>query len=104
MPVPPPPPPPPGPPPPPSFNLSSPSGGAQDAKSRNQLLDSIRQGKKLKKAAIVNDRSAPLVDGKLITNNKNLNKVFERKKAQIRMTWKKMNKYNQPHPPIVSSE
>lgn len=58
MPVPP-PPPPPGP--PPAFNLG---GGAPPPQARNQLLDSIRQGKKLKKAAVVNDRSAPLVDGK----------------------------------------
>ena len=56
MPPPPPPPPPPGPP-------SSAGAKGADPKSRNQLLDSIRQGKKLKKAVIVNDRSAPIVDG-----------------------------------------
>ena len=62
----PPPPPPPGPPPPPAFkqqNIKStpaPSLGGGSGDGRNLLLDSIRQGKTLKKT-VVNDRSAPLV-------------------------------------------
>jgi WAS/WASL-interacting protein len=68
MPIPP-PPPPPGPPPPPALPAfggggKSP-GKAADPNSRNQLLKSIQQGARLKKA-VTNDRSAPIVDGKSI--------------------------------------
>ncbi|XP_071445968.1 WAS/WASL-interacting protein family member 2-like isoform X2 [Hetaerina americana] len=62
----PPPPPPPGPPPTPSFGLnakecSKSSGG--DLQGRDLLLQSIRQGARLKKA-VTNDRSSPLISGK----------------------------------------
>ena len=67
----PPPPPPPGPPPPPAFNpaafkapAAGSSSGAADPKNRNMLLESIRQGKTLKKTTVVNDRSAPIVGAK----------------------------------------
>lgn len=63
MPIPPPPPGPPPPPAPPAFELKSPTGGASDPNGRNLLLQSIRQGAKLKKATVVNDRSSPLVSG-----------------------------------------
>lgn len=65
MPIPPPPPGPPPPPAPPAFELKSPSGGggASDPNGRNLLLQSIRQGARLKKAPVVNDRSSPLVAG-----------------------------------------
>lgn len=60
-------PPPPGPPPPPAppaFDLKPPiGGGASDPNGRNLLLQSIRQGTKLKKTSIVNDRSSPQVGG-----------------------------------------
>ena len=59
-----PPPPPPIPPPAPALpnfsSSSSSTGGGHDP--RDQLLNSIRQGKALKKT-VINDRSAPLVDG-----------------------------------------
>lgn len=70
-----PPPPPPAPPPPPGQSLSNPSivksgnkNGGGKTMDRNAMLNQIRQGTRLKKAAIINDRSAPLVvtDGKLI--------------------------------------
>ncbi|ODN01169.1 hypothetical protein Ocin01_05516 [Orchesella cincta] len=63
MPIPPPPPGPPPPPAPPSFAAPPVGGGAPDPNGRNLLLQSIRQGAKLKKAPVVNDRSTPLVSG-----------------------------------------
>ncbi|KAG8229483.1 hypothetical protein J437_LFUL010057, partial [Ladona fulva] len=57
------PPPPPGPPPPPSFSISSKDSTKGSGDGRDLLLQSIRQGAKLKKA-VTNDRSAPLVSGK----------------------------------------
>uniref|UniRef100_A0AAX7VX02 WH2 domain-containing protein n=1 Tax=Astatotilapia calliptera TaxID=8154 RepID=A0AAX7VX02_ASTCA len=66
MPIPPPPPPPPGgPPPPPTFsqaNTSPPKLSKEEAKGRGALLSDICKGAKLKKVAVVNDRSAPLLD------------------------------------------
>lgn len=56
--VPPPPPPPPGPPPLPGTPFSSASSGQQ----RDQLLQSIRQGTKLKKTVTV-DKSGPFIAG-----------------------------------------
>ncbi|XP_050310300.1 WAS/WASL-interacting protein family member 2 isoform X2 [Anthonomus grandis grandis] len=59
-----PPPPPPGPPPPPA-NFSLPKlGGGGGADNRGALLSSIRQGTKLKKT-VTNDKSAPLIAGKV---------------------------------------
>lgn len=59
-----PPPPPPGPPPPPSFSLNSKeSSKTSGGDGRDLLLQSIRQGTKLKKS-VTNDRSAPLVSAK----------------------------------------
>lgn len=63
MPIPPPPPGPPPPPAPPAFG-GAPIGGAPDPNGRNLLLQSIRQGARLKKTTVVNDRSSPLVAGK----------------------------------------
>ncbi|KAK2894274.1 hypothetical protein Q8A73_016758 [Channa argus] len=66
MPIPPPPPPPPGGPPPhPTFsqaNTSPPKLSKDEAKGRGALLSDICNGTKLKKVAVVNDRSAPLLD------------------------------------------
>uniref|UniRef100_A0A3B5AXT6 WAS/WASL-interacting protein family member 2-like n=1 Tax=Stegastes partitus TaxID=144197 RepID=A0A3B5AXT6_9TELE len=65
MPIPPPPPPPGGPPPPPTFsqaNTSPPKLNREEAKGRGALLSDICKGTKLKKVAVVNDRSAPLLD------------------------------------------
>ncbi|KAF4519276.1 hypothetical protein B566_EDAN002165 [Ephemera danica] len=56
----PPPPPPPGPPPPPAFAPAAAGDGGDDPQARNMLLQSIRQGAKLKKAVTV-DKSAPLI-------------------------------------------
>lgn len=56
----PPPPPPPGPPPPPMMPAPS---AAPSGQERNLLLQSIRQGAKLKKAVTV-DKSGPLIAGK----------------------------------------
>jgi WAS/WASL-interacting protein len=62
-----------GPPPPPPMgsmkppappNLAPPPAG----KDRNALLKSIQQGKSLRKA-VTNDRSAPVIDGKLFILN-----------------------------------
>lgn len=64
MPPPPPPPPgPPGPPPPPSGNLAKLGGSTPTGNNRAALLQSIQQGKALKKA-VTNDRSAPVLGGK----------------------------------------
>lgn len=64
----PPPPPPPAPPPPPGGPSLANKGNGGNKKApamdRNAMLNQIRQGTRLKKAAVVNDRSAPLVDGK----------------------------------------
>ncbi|KAK2833931.1 hypothetical protein Q5P01_017820 [Channa striata] len=65
MPIPPPPPPPGGPPPPPTLsqaNTSPPKLSKEEAKGRGALLSDICKGTKLKKVAVVNDRSAPLLD------------------------------------------
>ncbi|KAM8722975.1 WAS/WASL-interacting protein family member 2b isoform 1-T1 [Acanthopagrus schlegelii] len=68
MPIPPPPPPPPGgPPPPPTFsqaNTSPPQLSREETKGRGALLSDICKGARLKKVAVVNDRSAPLLDSK----------------------------------------
>lgn len=63
--MPPPPPPPPGPPPAPAFSPANFKTSDNPEKGRNMLLESIRQGKALKKTTVVNDRSAPIVDSKL---------------------------------------
>ncbi|TDH03558.1 hypothetical protein EPR50_G00164920 [Perca flavescens] len=63
--MPPPPPPPGGPPPPPTFsqaNTSPPKLSRDEAKGRGALLTDICKGTRLKKVAVVNDRSAPLLD------------------------------------------
>lgn len=57
----PPPPPPPGPPPPPMMPALS--AAAPSGQERNMLLQSIRQGTKLKKTVTV-DKSGPLIAGK----------------------------------------
>ena len=62
-----PPPPPPAPPPPPlgggpAMN-SAPKLRKNEATDRNALLSEIRGGARLKKTVVVNDRSAPLLDG-----------------------------------------
>ncbi|KAL7830105.1 hypothetical protein SRHO_G00312320 [Serrasalmus rhombeus] len=66
MPNPPPPPPPPGgPPPPPTFsqaNTTPPKLSRDEAKGRGALLSDICKGNRLKKVAVVNDRSAPLIE------------------------------------------
>ncbi|XP_029914742.1 WAS/WASL-interacting protein family member 2b isoform X3 [Myripristis murdjan] len=68
MPIPPPPPPPPGgPPPPPTFsqaNTTPPKLNREEAKGRGALLSDICKGTKLRKVAVVNDRSAPLLESK----------------------------------------
>ncbi|XP_060882192.1 WAS/WASL-interacting protein family member 2b isoform X3 [Labrus mixtus] len=68
MPIPPPPPPPPGgPPPPPTFsqaNTSPPKLSKEETKGRGALLSDICNGTRLKKVAVVNDRSAPMLDSK----------------------------------------
>ncbi|XP_034046219.1 WAS/WASL-interacting protein family member 2-like isoform X1 [Thalassophryne amazonica] len=67
MPIPPPPPPPGGPPPPPTFsqaNTAHPKLNREEARGRGALLSDICKGTKLKKVAVVNDRSAPLLDSK----------------------------------------
>ncbi|KAK9534444.1 hypothetical protein VZT92_006891 [Zoarces viviparus] len=64
-PPPPPPPPPGGPPPPPTFsqaNTTPPKLSREEAKGRGALLTDICKGTGLKKVAVVNDRSAPLLD------------------------------------------
>lgn len=67
-----PPPPPPGP--PPAFNLPK-SKGSNGGENRGALLQSIRQGAKLKKTVTV-DKSAPLIAGKTSSaNNSNLGRV-----------------------------
>ena len=60
-----PPPPPPAPPPPPFGGAVAgpPKINKNDAMDRNALLSQIRGGAKLKKAVVVNDRSAPIVTG-----------------------------------------
>ncbi|XP_076864346.1 WAS/WASL-interacting protein family member 2b [Brachyhypopomus gauderio] len=66
MPIPPPPPPPPGgPPPPPTFNQANtipPKLSRDEAKGRGALLSDISKGTRLKKVAVVNDRSAPMIE------------------------------------------
>nr|XP_054590181.1 WAS/WASL-interacting protein family member 2 isoform X2 [Nothobranchius furzeri] len=65
MPIPPPPPPPGGPPPPPTLcqaNTNPPKLSGDEAKGRDALLSDICKGTRLKKVAVVNDRSAPLLD------------------------------------------
>lgn len=65
--------PPPPPPPPPSMpsmtNLgpSKQANKTQKSPDRNALLSDIRSGTRLKKAPKINDRSAPVIDGKQIT-------------------------------------
>lgn len=49
----------PPPPPPPGFSLTNSTSGDQ---GRNQLLQSIRSGKTLKKT-VTNDKSAPAISG-----------------------------------------
>ncbi|KAM4717179.1 LOW QUALITY PROTEIN: WAS/WASL-interacting protein family member 2-like [Anableps anableps] len=69
MPIPP-PPPPGGPPPPPTFsqaNTTPPKLNREEVKGRGALLSDICKGTKLKKVAVVNDRSAPLLDSKTQT-------------------------------------
>ncbi|KAL7829135.1 hypothetical protein AOLI_G00300200 [Acnodon oligacanthus] len=61
----PPPPPPGGPPPPPTFsqaNTTPPKLSRDEAKGRGALLSDICKGTRLKKVAVVNDRSAPLIE------------------------------------------
>uniref|UniRef100_A0A8C9Y2N7 WH2 domain-containing protein n=1 Tax=Sander lucioperca TaxID=283035 RepID=A0A8C9Y2N7_SANLU len=61
--MPPPPPPPGGPPPPPTFsqaNTSPPKLSRDEAKGRGALLTDICKGTRLKKVAVVNDRSIEL--------------------------------------------
>uniref|UniRef100_A0A1A8RNM4 WAS/WASL interacting protein family, member 2b n=1 Tax=Nothobranchius rachovii TaxID=451742 RepID=A0A1A8RNM4_9TELE len=70
MPIPPPPPPPGGPPPPPTLcqaNTNPPKLSGDEAKGRDALLSDICKGTRLKKVAVVNDRSAPLLDSKTQT-------------------------------------
>ncbi|CAG2113005.1 unnamed protein product [Medioppia subpectinata] len=68
-----PPPPPPAPPPPPMGG--PPAGGPptklnkSEAQGRGALLSEIRGGARLKKVRAVNDRSAPIIDGKSSTSN-----------------------------------
>ncbi|KAG7459567.1 hypothetical protein MATL_G00211970 [Megalops atlanticus] len=61
----PPPPPPGGPPPPPTFsqaNTTPPKLSRDEAKGRGALLSDICKGARLKKVAVVNDRSAPVLE------------------------------------------
>ncbi|MEQ2169960.1 hypothetical protein GOODEAATRI_030309, partial [Goodea atripinnis] len=70
MPIPPPPPPPGGPPPPPTFsqaNTTPPKLSREEVKGRGALLSDICKGTNLRKVAVVNDRSAPLLDSKTQT-------------------------------------
>ncbi|KAK5607831.1 hypothetical protein CRENBAI_010463 [Crenichthys baileyi] len=65
MPIPPPPPPPGGPPLPPTFsqvNTTPPKLSREEVKGRGALLSDICKGTNLRKVAVVNDRSAPLLD------------------------------------------
>lgn len=62
MPLPPAPPPPPCAPPPPTFTPAAPPAG--NTEGRNLLLQSIQRGTKLKKT-VTNDKSAPLIQGKI---------------------------------------
>ena len=59
--------PPPPPPPPPTLsqaNTTPPNLSRKEADGRNQLLDQIQKGKKLKAAKeLMNDRSAPTIGG-----------------------------------------
>ncbi|KAF7641923.1 hypothetical protein LDENG_00268290 [Lucifuga dentata] len=60
-------PPPGGPPPPPTFsqaNTTPPKLSREEVKGRGALLSDICNGTKLKKVAVVNDRSAPLIESK----------------------------------------
>ena len=71
----PPPPPPPAPPPPPGAAVFPSSGGSKSGRGqsnkqsvgggggmdRNAMLNQIKQGTRLKKAVVVNDRSAPII-------------------------------------------
>lgn len=71
------PPPPPGPPPPPAPQFGGggpPINSSSSGDGRNLLLQSIRQGTKLKKA-VTNDRSAPTVAGSGKSNAKTSSKV-----------------------------
>ncbi|XP_059898619.1 WAS/WASL-interacting protein family member 2b isoform X2 [Gadus macrocephalus] len=67
MPIPPPPPPPGGPPPPPTFsqaNTTPPKLNREEAKGRGALLTDICTGTRLRKVAVVDDRSAPQLESK----------------------------------------
>lgn len=48
----------------PQANTSPPKLSKEEAKGRGALLSDICQGTKLKKVAVVNDRSAPMLDSK----------------------------------------
>ena len=47
-------------------NTTPPKLNKDEAKGRNMLLTDICKGSKLKKAAVVNDRSAPIIESKLL--------------------------------------
>ncbi|XP_051162919.1 WAS/WASL-interacting protein family member 1-like isoform X2 [Leptopilina boulardi] len=61
----------PPPPPPPGFSLTNSTSGDQ---GRNQLLQSIRSGKTLKKT-VTNDKSAPAISGKIKVANSNSSSI-----------------------------
>ncbi|KAK6617916.1 hypothetical protein RUM43_014145 [Polyplax serrata] len=84
--VPPPPPPPPGPPPLPGTPFSSTSSGQQ----RDQLLQSIRQGTKLKKTVTI-DKSGPFIAGKIPNINNNTTSESSRDLTSSSSTSKQIN-------------
>lgn len=50
--------------PPPQANTNPPQLSREESKGRSALLSDICKGTRLKKVAVVNDRSAPLLDSK----------------------------------------
>lgn len=49
---------------PPKANTSPPQLNSEESKGRSALLSDICKGARLKKVAVVNDRSAPILDSK----------------------------------------